>query len=332
MAIKDPLSSENLLLSIKDLDIYLKKKHSQVNLVNSVNLRVNHSEVFCIVGESGCGKSITALSVLRLLPKNLTASGSILYHPVSSNLLTLPEQELLKVRGKEISMIFQEPMTSLNPVFTIGYQIEEVLRLHEGLSKREARQRAIELLQSVKIPEAHLRVKDYPHQLSGGMRQRVMIAMAIACNPRLLIADEPTTALDVTVQAEILDMLLEIQATRGMSILLITHDLAVVEETAQRVAVMYAGRVVEMADRKGLFENPRHPYTIGLFNSLPGRGKKRLNPIPGTVPSPEELPRGCKFSTRCSMKLKECEFREPELKDTGENHLSRCIRADELKG
>ncbi len=332
MSINDAPPKEAPLLTIENLTINLIRKNSTVNIVNNISLCIRQSEVFCVVGESGCGKSLTALSILRLLPQNLKASGNILFHPSGKDLLSLKEEEMLNIRGKEISMIFQEPMTSLNPVFTIGYQIEEVLRLHEGLSKKQATEKAIKLLQDVKIPQAALRVKDYPHQLSGGMRQRVMIAMAIACNPKLLIADEPTTALDVTVQAEILDMLLEIQASQGMSILLITHDLSVVEETAHKVAVMYAGRVVELADRKALFENPGHPYTIGLFDSLPGKGKKRLRPIPGTVPSPEELPSGCKFATRCRMKIKECEQAEPDLIDTGGGHLSRCIRADELTG
>ncbi|RMG71065.1 MAG: ABC transporter ATP-binding protein [Nitrospirae bacterium] len=320
------------LLSIENLNIKLIKKGGTLGLVKDLSFQIAESEVFCLVGESGCGKSLTALSILRLLPSNIRAEGRVFFHRLGKDLMSLDESELLNIRGKAISMIFQEPMTSLNPVFTIGYQIEEALRLHEGLSKAEARNRVIKLLKDVKIPQAELRIKDYPHQLSGGMRQRVMIAMAISCNPALLIADEPTTALDVTVQAEILDMLLELQRSRGMSILLITHDLSVVEETAHRVAVMYAGRVVEFAEKDELFENPRHPYTIGLFNSLPGKGKKRLTPIPGAVPSPEELPPGCRFSTRCWMKISECEEREPELKEIGRNHFSRCIRADELSG
>ncbi|NOX20306.1 MAG: ABC transporter ATP-binding protein [Nitrospirae bacterium] len=330
MAEKNSPSSDEHLLTIEDLNIYLKGKSSFLNIVEGLSLNINYSEVFGLVGESGCGKSLTALSILRLLPPNITTEGSIYFHPLKKNILSLSDDELLDLRGKEISMIFQEPMTSLNPVFTIGYQIEEVLRLHEGLSKKQAHQRAVELLEAVKIPMAGKRINDYPHQLSGGMRQRVMIAMAIACRPKLLIADEPTTALDVTVQAEILQMLLEIQKSHRMSVLLITHDLAVVAQTAHRIAVMYAGRIVELARKDELFKNPRHPYTLGLLNSIPKETSKKLEPIPGVVPSPGELPEGCKFVTRCKYRIKDCHKKEPQLIDTGDNHYSRCLRANEF--
>ncbi len=330
MAEKNSPSSDEHLLTIEDLNIYIKGKSSLLNIVKDLSLNINYSEVFGLVGESGCGKSLTALSILRLLPPNITTEGSIYFHPLKKNILSLSDDELLDLRGKEISMIFQEPMTSLNPVFTIGYQIEEVLRLHEGLSKKQAHQRAVELLEAVKIPMAGKRINDYPHQLSGGMRQRVMIAMAIACRPKLLIADEPTTALDVTVQAEILQMLLEIQKSHRMSVLLITHDLAVVAQTAHRIAVMYAGRIVELARKDELFKNPRHPYTLGLLNSIPKETSKKLEPIPGVVPSPGELPEGCKFVTRCKYRIKDCHKKEPQLIDTGDNHFSRCLRANEF--
>lgn len=326
--------TDSPLLSIKDLNIFFRQKDNPLAAVSSLELDIRHGETFGLAGESGCGKSITALSIMGLLPTTAYATGKILFNlPMTgteTDILTLDESTLRSIRGKEMGMVFQEPMTSLNPVFTIGYQISEVLTTHERLSGKAAIGRTVELLRLVHIPSPEHRIKDYPHQLSGGMRQRVMIAMAVACNPSLLIADEPTTALDVTIQAEILNLLSDIKKERGMSILLITHDLAIISENADRVAIMYAGRIVEIAPVDTLFRKPAHPYTLGLIQSLPVARHTQLKPIPGSVPDPDELPPGCKFSTRCTYRTAVCDFEEPPLHKIEQNHLVRCIRVEDV--
>lgn len=317
------------LLSVESLRISFTTDSKQLKAVDGVSFKVLKEEVLGVVGESGCGKTLTALGIMRLLPENASLSGRILYK--GEDLISKEESELRNIRGKDISMVFQEPMTSLNPVFTAGYQIAEVLITHKGMSKKEAMRESIKFLRAVKIPSPELRVKEYPHQLSGGMRQRVMIAMAIACNPSLIIADEPTTALDVTIQAQILELLDSLRKENKMSLLLITHDLGIIAEWVKRVEIMYAGRIVEESDVKEIFINPKHPYTIGLLESLPKRKGQRLNPIPGQVPRLTELPRGCKFSQRCRYVVRECLQEEPELLPVGNGkHISRCIRAMEL--
>lgn len=322
------------LLTLENLNVFFRKKENPLNIVSNINFNLYYGETFGLAGESGCGKSITALSIMGLLPQGAYASGKVMFTPSNIdhplNLIELDESSLRSIRGKEIGMVFQEPMTSLNPVFTIGYQISEVLITHEGASKGEALKRVIELLNLVKIPSPETRIKDYPHQLSGGMRQRVMIAIAVACNPSLLIADEPTTALDVTIQAEILNLLHEIRQKREMSILFITHDLAILSENADRVAVMYAGRVVELAPVHIIFQEAAHPYTLGLLEALPAERNIQLKPIPGTVPVPGELPVGCKFSPRCRFKINECDFEEPLLREIRTNHFARCLRAEDV--
>ena len=296
--------------------------------VDGVDFDIQAGEVLGLVGESGSGKSVTALSILRLIPDppGKIVGGSILYK--GRDLLKLSWKEIRDIRGKEISMIFQEPMTSLNPVFTIGKQLMEVVLEHEAVSKKEAFDRSVEMLELVGIPDPASRMNDYPHQYSGGMRQRVMIAMALACGPSLLIADEPTTALDVTIQAQILELMLKIKEKRkDAAILLITHNLAVVAETCNRVMVMYGGKIQEIAPVKELFKNPQHPYTRGLLASLPtvdGEKQRRLRTNPGNVPSIMDLPVGCKFVTRCSEKLERCETVEPELLETSPGHWVRC--------
>ncbi len=317
------------LLDVRDLTIYFKSSAGPVPVVSSLNFQIGESEIFGLAGESGCGKSITALSIMGLLPSNAFAEGKILFR--GKDLFTLDAESKRRLRGSEISMIFQEPMTSLNPVLTVGYQIAEVLMTHEGMSRRDAIDRAVELLRSVKIPSPEQRVKDYPHQMSGGMRQRVMIAIAIACNPSLLIADEPTTALDVTIQAQILELLQGLREELRMSILFITHDLGVIAENASRVGIMYAGRLMEIADITEIFNNPRHPYTIGLLESIPKGKGAPLNPIPGSVPRPEELPEGCKYAERCSYDRPGCEEKEQPLVEVAPEHYVRCARTDEIK-
>jgi peptide/nickel transport system ATP-binding protein/oligopeptide transport system ATP-binding protein len=280
------------------------------------------------VGESGCGKSVTGLSLLRLIsiPPGKIVSGELLFD--GRDLMELEEKEMERVRGNDISMIFQEPMTSLNPVFTIGNQIMEALQLHQNLNKKEARRKAIEMLGRVRIPSPEVRIDSYPHQLSGGMRQRAMIAMALSCQPKLLIADEPTTALDVTIQAQVLRLLKEIQGEMGMAVMLITHDLGVVSEIADRVAVMYAGRIVETGPIEAIFGEMRHPYTKGLWESIPQLKEKRrrLNAITGQVPDPMNLPVGCKFHPRCYLMIDDCKKEEPPLYPVNGNHFSRCLR------
>ncbi len=322
-------SKNGVLLEIDNLQTQFFTDAGTVRAVDGVSLKVRRGETLGVVGESGCGKSVTALSVLRLIPDppGKIVSGAIRLE--GRNLLDLPEDEMRKVRGGSISMIFQEPMTSLNPVFTVGDQIAEGVRLHQKLSKRESWNKSIEMLRLVRIPDPERRVKEYPHQMSGGMRQRVMIAMALSCNPHLLIADEPTTALDVTIQAQILELLNQLKAELGMAVMLITHDLGVVADTAARVVVMYAGRVVEEAPVLELFGNPLHPYTQGLLNSIPRIQKAdrrpRLQAIPGMVPDLLELPAGCKFQERCAKVFEPCRGEEPPLKTVKPDHYVRCF-------
>lgn len=318
----------NFLLKIRNLHTYFFTDEGVAKAVDGVDLELEEKGTLGLVGESGCGKSVTALSIMRLIPDppGKIVQGEVVFGGV--NLLSLTEGEMRKIRGRSISMIFQEPMTSLNPVFQIGDQISEVLRLHEGLSKKEAWNRSIEMLRLVGIPSPERRVAEYPHQLSGGMRQRAMIAMALACRPKLMIADEPTTALDVTIQAQILELINRLQKETGMSVILITHNLGVIAETAQKVAVMYAGRIVEYAHVRPLFVTPRHPYTQGLLKSIPrldeGQARKqRLEAIPGLVPSLLDLPPGCKFSNRCKYLFDKCQ-EEPELKEIDPGHFVRC--------
>jgi peptide/nickel transport system ATP-binding protein len=323
--------SENLL-EIRNLKTQFTSDGAKVLAVDDVSFAIPPGGTLGVVGESGCGKSVTALSVMRLIadPPGRIVGGQILFK--GEDLLALPEPRLRRIRGNSISMVFQEPMTSLNPVFTVGNQIGEVLRLHQGASRKAARQRSIEMLQQVGIPAPEQRVDVYPHQLSGGMRQRVMIAMALACNPDLLIADEPTTALDVTIQAQILDLIRQLQQQRHMAMMLITHDLGVVAETCGEVVVMYAGRVVERAPVRALFARPAHPYTAGLLRSMPSfedagapRGQRaRLEAIPGTVPSLRELPPGCRFRDRCSRALELCARLDPPLEPKREGQLAAC--------
>lgn len=310
------------LLDVRDLNIYFKSSPTPVPVVSGLNFNIRESEVFGLAGESGCGKSITALSIMGILPPNAFAKGEIFFR--GEDLLRMDESAKRNLRGNELSMIFQEPMTSLNPVLTIGYQIGEVLMTHRGMSKKDALDRAAELLRSVKIPSPDIRVGEYPHQMSGGMRQRAMIAMAIACNPALLIADEPTTALDVTIQAQILELIQRLREEMKMSILLITHDLGVIAENASKVGIMYAGALVEIAESAEIFENPKHPYTIGLLNSIPKGKGRRLVPISGSVPRPEDFPPGCKYEARCSYAQKGCE-EDPPLIEVSKGHYVKCF-------
>ena len=316
------------LLSVEDLSISFIYDKKSLKTVDRVSFQVDREDFFAIVGESGSGKTLTALSIMRLLPPNAAFSGKIVFK--GKDIFLKSDEDLRKMRGRDISMVFQEPMTSLNPVFTVGLQIAEVLLTHLDITKKEALDRTVELLRSVKIPSPELRIKEYPHQMSGGMRQRIMIAMAIACNPSLIIADEPTTALDVTIQAQILELIGGLKKTNEMSILLITHDLGIVAEWARRVEVMYAGRIVEKASVKDIFLNPRHPYTRGLLESLPKRKGEKLIPVPGQVPRLNELPEGCKFAPRCRYVIPACREKEPDLIPVSDDHFSRCIRAMEI--
>jgi peptide/nickel transport system ATP-binding protein len=329
------------LLEVENLGTWFFTRQGIVKAVDAVDFTVARGETLAIVGESGCGKSMTALSLMRLIPDppGRIVAGSVKL--AGRDLLTLTEEEMRGVRGNEISMIFQEPMTSLNPVMTIGAQIAEALILHRGLNRKQALERAVEMLDLVRIPEPRQRSREYPHQLSGGMRQRAMIAMALACNPKVLIADEPTTALDVTIQAQILELIVELQREFGAAVLLITHDLGVVAETAHRVIVMYAGRKVEEASVEELFAHPLHPYTRGLMNSIPRldlmrgldqKAAERLQEIPGIVPPLFALPEGCAFAPRCPLADDKCRREYPpyELKQTG--HWAACWRAEAAVG
>jgi peptide/nickel transport system ATP-binding protein/oligopeptide transport system ATP-binding protein len=329
-------NGKDVLLRVEGLRTHFFSDEGVAKAVDGVDYDILAGETLGVVGESGCGKSVTALSILRLVPDppGRTVAGRILFQ--GQDLVAASDEEMRRIRGNEIAMIFQEPMTALNPVFTVGNQIIETVRLHQGLDKDAARARAIEVLDLVGIPSPEQRVDEYPHQLSGGMRQRVMIAMAMSCDPALLIADEPTTALDVTVQAQILDLISDLQQRTGMSVLLITHDLAVVAETADHVAVMYAGKVVEYAGVEELFGKPRHPYSIGLFRSLPdlaGPGE-RLYAIEGTVPSAFEFPSGCRFRTRCPIATDKCASDEPrlaQLEGVAGTHTVACHHLEEAE-
>jgi oligopeptide/dipeptide ABC transporter ATP-binding protein len=312
------------LLEIQNLSVVFPTEDGVAQAVDNLSLNLEKTSVLGIVGESGCGKSISSLSVLRLIPApGRIVSGKIVFD--GKDLLTLSESEMQHMRGNRIALIPQDPMTSLNPVYTIGAQIIEAIELHQKVGRQEARKRAIEALEQVNIPQANDRVDDYPHQFSGGMRQRVMIAMALACRPDLLIADEPTTALDVTVQAQILDLLRHLQKEEGMSILLITHDLGVIAEMCDKVSVMYAGTVVESASVREIFRNPLHPYTIGLMDSLPQPGSKRLRSIEGQPPSLVNLPAGCRFAERCPLVEPRCRESIPALEEKAQDHFVRCI-------
>jgi oligopeptide/dipeptide ABC transporter ATP-binding protein len=321
------------LLEVKNLATHFPTRAGLVRAVDGVSFHLDRGELLGLVGESGCGKSITALSIMRLIaPPGKIVAGEILFE--GRNLLQVSNSEMRAVRGNDIAMIFQDPMTSLNPVFTVGEQIAEALRLHRNLSRREARQGAIEAMREVSIPDPALRASDYPHQLSGGMRQRVMIAMALACDPKVLIADEPTTALDVTIQAQILELLNGLRKTRELAVLLITHDLGVVAEVAERVAVMYTGRIVEQSPVDELFARPKHPYTEGLLRSVPKLTAKdvakaeRLQTIEGTVPKPTALPKGCHFEPRCDYRMPRCREGEIPLYDVMSGVQVRCVLFD----
>jgi len=316
------------ILEVRDLATHFRTDEGIAEAVGGVSFTVRKGETLALVGESGCGKSVTALSILRLVPPpGKIVQGEIIYK--GQNLSQLSAEGIRRVRGKEISMIFQEPMTSLNPVFTIGRQIAEALEVHEKVSREEVHERVVEMLRLVGIPDPEQRVHEYPHQLSGGMRQRVMIAMALICNPAILIADEPTTALDVTIQAQILALLNRLQDELQMSVILITHDLGVVAQNAHRVAVMYAGRIVEFADVDELFSRPLHPYTIGLFESLPSMHDRgtRLRTIPGTVPDPARIPGGCPFHPRCPIADEHCVGHVPQLEELRTGHWVSCWKA-----
>ena len=332
------MTQTDALLDIRNLTIAFETSEGVVHAVNGVSLSIHRGEMVGLVGESGCGKSVTALSVLRLLPvpPARIVDGEIYFR--GKDLLTLSEGALRALRGRSISMVFQDPMTSLNPVFRVGYQIREMLHTHfPAMTGAETERRALQCLEMVGVPSPETRLKAYPHELSGGLRQRVMIAMALACEPELLIADEPTTALDVTIQAQILDLIQALQTQMGLSVLLITHDLGIVAQTTQRVVVMYAGQVMEMASTRELFRNPRHPYTQGLLNSLPGRymdikGKRYLPSIPGMVPSLVELPKGCPFVDRCNKAMEVCASAAPPVTIDAENsHMVRCWLVSEGK-
>jgi peptide/nickel transport system ATP-binding protein len=331
------------ILEIRGLRTVFRMRDREVAAVNGLDLVVYPGETVALVGESGSGKSVTSLSVMRLLARKVGSidAGEILFRGKDGkprDLVKLDEESMRRVRGNDIGMVFQEPMTSLNPVYTVGDQISESLRVHRGAGKREALEAAVSLLAKVGIPDARRRAGQYPHELSGGMRQRATIAMALACDPTLLIADEPTTALDVTIQAQILDLMQALQRERGMGMLFVTHNLGVVAEIAHRVAVMYAGRIVEFGPVAEVFRNPRHPYTMGLLKSMPRLGSatemkrsgEKLNAIPGMVPSLANMPAGCAFAPRCAFALDACRAAMPELTHVNETHGSRCIRWQEI--
>ena len=318
------------LLEIKNLQTHFFVPGHTARALDNVSLTIEPGQTLGLVGESGCGKSVTAHSIMRLIPDppGKIVGGEIFFE--GKNLLNVSKAAMRKIRGNQISMIFQEPMTSLNPVFPVGDQVGEVIRLHQGLSRRETRERVLDAFQLVGIPAAESRLDDYPHQMSGGMRQRVMIAMALACNPTLMIADEPTTALDVTIQAQILDLMNKLKEETGAAILFITHDLGVIAEMAQFVAVMYAGKVMEYTDAKTIFSDPKNPYTVGLMQSIPVLGRetkgKPLQTISGVVPSLLNLPSGCLFSDRCQDVFDDCRHTEPDMYQVSDNHFVRCLK------
>ena len=322
------------LLEVRDLRTYFYTQEGTVKAVDGVTYSVEEGETLGLVGESGCGKSVSALSILRLIPQppGKIVSGEIIFQ--GRDLLKLDEEEMRKIRGNEIAMVFQEPMTSLNPVLTIGRQMTEAIELHLGIKGKAARDRAAELLEMVGIPEARARLDDYPHQFSGGMRQRVMIAMAMSCNPKLLLADEPTTALDVTIQAQILEIMARLTREFGTAVIIITHNLGVVARYADRVNVMYAGRIIESASAVELYKNPKHPYTVGLLNSVPRldeRRKEKLQPIEGLPPDLAHLPPGCAFYPRCSYRTDRCREEYPPFVLVGENHWAACWESDRVR-
>ncbi len=336
-SLSGPGKGEDVLLELEDLQTHFFSRDGLVRAVDGVSYQLNRGETLGVVGESGCGKSVSALSILRLIPDppGKIVGGSIRFQ--GKDLIQHTEKQMQAIRGNEISMIFQEPMTSLNPVLTIGHQISESIILHQGYSRKDALDKSVEMLRLVDISEGERRVKEYPHQLSGGMRQRVMIAMALSCNPKVLIADEPTTALDVTIQAQILDLMLELKEKTGSAIILITHDLGVIAETAERVVVMYAGKKVEEAGVGELFDTPCHPYTQGLLASVPrmdlaakSETRERLQEIPGIVPSLHHLPAGCLFEPRCPFATDECRNAYPPLEEKRPGHLAACWYTDRL--
>jgi peptide/nickel transport system ATP-binding protein len=318
------------LLTVDGLKVHFFTEEGVARAVDGVSFDVGERETFCLVGESGCGKSVTALSIMGLVPSppGQVVAGQILLG--DEDLVQFSQAEMRRIRGNRVSMIFQEPMTALNPVFTVGNQVMEGIRLHRDVGKREARGIALEMFERVRIPEPNQRLDEYPHQLSGGMKQRVMIAIALACRPELLIADEPTTALDVTIQAQILELIESLMDEFGMSTMMITHDLGVVAEVADHVAVMYAGHIVEYSDVKSIFHDPLHPYMISLFRSLPslGSAEKRLDVIPGSVPDPRRHPSGCRFHPRCPRATEECSRIEPELREHKPGHLAACLHVE----
>jgi len=321
-----------MLLELKNVSLSLKRDGKYVKILDEISLQVNKGETVGIVGESGCGKSMTALSIMRLLPEKAKLEGDI--HLEKEEISSYSKRKLEKIRGDKMAMIFQDPLTSLNPLHTVGRQIEETLILHTDLNKEQRKKRVIELLNEVGLPRADEIASDYPHQLSGGMRQRIMIAVAMACNPSLLICDEPTTALDVTVQAQILDLMNHLKDVNEMGIIMITHDLGVVAEVCDRVIVMYAGKIVEQAEIKELFINPKHPYTKGLLDSIPklAMKKTKLGSIPGMVPSPDKMPKGCRFYERCSSAMEICREKTPPMNLVGEEHLAACWLFEEKEG
>ena len=321
------------LLEIRDLATHFFTQEGVVKAVDGINYELEEGEVLGVVGESGCGKSVSALSIMRLVanPPGRTVRGEVVFE--GEDLLLMDDAEMRGVRGNKIAMVFQEPMTSLNPVLTIGRQLTETLELHLGMSKDQSRARAAELLQLVGIPDADSRLKDYPHQFSGGMRQRVMIAMALSCNPRLIIADEPTTALDVTIQAQILELMQDLAAQFGTAMIIITHNLGVVARYAHRVIVMYAGKIIETGDSREIYHNPRHPYTMGLLASVPRLDESeraRLEAIEGLPPNLVNMPAGCSFAPRCRFAIEQCLEEEPTLVDTGGGHTAACWRSHEF--
>lgn len=325
--------SKEKLIDVNDLATYFHTEEGTVKAVDGVSFEIYPGETLGIVGESGCGKSVTSLSIMRLIesPPGKIETGEILFN--GKDLTKLNQKQMRKIRGNDISMIFQEPMTSLNPVYTVGDQIMEAILIHKDVNKKQARQEAIDMLTKVGIPLPEQRVDEYPHQLSGGMRQRVMIAMSLSCDPQLLIADEPTTALDVTIQAQILELMNSLKRQFGMAIMMITHDLGVIAEVSDRVAVMYAGKIVEYTDVESLYGDPKHPYTWGLMYSIPHIEKEldRLEAIPGNVPNPLNFPEGCKFNTRCQFATDKCRVDEPELEEVEEGHYSACWHVDKLE-
>ena len=323
------MMNDNTALQVRDLRVQIETDTATLDILHGISFDIYKGETLGIVGESGCGKSMTALSIMRLTQPNAKVSGSITLD--GQSLLDMPMKDFRKIRGNRVSMIFQEPMTSLNPVFTVGHQLMEVFRLHQGLDKKQARERAVEALRMVNVPMPEKRVDCYPYELSGGLRQRVMIAMALACRPELLIADEPTTALDVTIQAQVLDLMCKLRDELGTAIAFITHDLGVVSELCSRTIVLYCGEIMEQGDTESLLTSPLHPYTEGLKASLPERGtRERLHVIPGSVPSALDFPKGCVFAPRCPYATARCAAEKPPLYDMGGGRSVRCFRCEEV--